>query len=220
MYDPLYFDDDEGFVNPFRCVDKHYTYEARVYNVLSDMQGWLIPKFYGSYTLDIPVEGLGHREVRLILIEYIPSKSMQQLHPKDFSQSARKQIMKGIVDFETMVYYRDIGLTDQHPRNVLIVQNGNLETDPDSQRKLIFIDFAGALLGRTRDDPMAKKINMFYGQYISPLLRWKLRMMRWEFDDWIDWDWDSWIDAEYAHTAPTITPEMQERFGPPSSCSP
>ncbi|ODH45032.1 hypothetical protein ACO22_00424 [Paracoccidioides brasiliensis] len=28
IYDPLYFSDEEGFINPFLCVDKHYTHEA------------------------------------------------------------------------------------------------------------------------------------------------------------------------------------------------
>lgn len=29
VYDPLYFDDEGGPINPFRCVDKHYTHEVR-----------------------------------------------------------------------------------------------------------------------------------------------------------------------------------------------
>ncbi|ODH50726.1 hypothetical protein GX48_03234 [Paracoccidioides brasiliensis] len=28
IYDPLYFSDEEGFINPFLCVDKHYNHEA------------------------------------------------------------------------------------------------------------------------------------------------------------------------------------------------
>ncbi|KAL1861179.1 hypothetical protein Plec18167_002883 [Paecilomyces lecythidis] len=208
IYDPLYFNDG-GYINPFRAVDKHYTHEARTYDVLSDLQGTLIPTFYGSYTLDIPVNGHQKRIVRLILLDYVSGKSMQQVNPMDFSQQTRQQIMKSIVDFETLIFQRDIALTDLSPRNV-VMRKG---VDPDAKGALVLIDFAGALFGRTRDDIEAKAVDMLLGQYISPLLRWKKRMMRWEFNDWIDWDWQSWLQAQYAYTAATITTEIQKRYG-------
>ncbi|CAN6644425.1 hypothetical protein TRVA0_020S01794 [Trichomonascus vanleenenianus] len=72
VYDPLYvIDDDGGYVDPFAVVDNDYTHEVRVYEELSDYQGGLIPIFYGSFSMDIPVEGSQTREVRLILLEYI-----------------------------------------------------------------------------------------------------------------------------------------------------
>jgi hypothetical protein len=37
IYDLLYFDDDEGHLNPFLCVDKYYTYEANAYMALSEL---------------------------------------------------------------------------------------------------------------------------------------------------------------------------------------
>ncbi|KAJ9219570.1 hypothetical protein DTO027B5_4838 [Paecilomyces variotii] len=203
IYDPLYFNDEGGYINPFRSVDKHYTHEARTYDVLSDIQGQLIPTFYGSYTSDIPVDGHLKRTVRLILLDYIPGTSMQQVNPKDFSQQTRQQIMRSIVDFETLIFQRNIALTDLSPRNIVMKETLDL----------IFIDFAGALFGRTRDDIDAKAVDLLLGQYISPLLRWPKRMMRWEFNDWIDWDWKSWLQAEYAHTTATITAEMRKVYG-------
>lgn len=207
VYDPLYFDDEGGLIDPFRCVDKHYTHEVRAYNMLSELQGGLIPKFYGSYSFDISVHGSGNRAVRLILIEYIPALSMQQVNPGDFSQYTRKHIMKSVVDFESLVYERDILLTDLSPRNVIMLKSPSR----DGERSLVFLDFAGALFGRRRDDPVAIESNLFLGQYISPLLRWD-KSMAMEFNDWIDWEWRPWVEAEYAHTAGSITLEMREVY--------
>jgi hypothetical protein len=75
IYDPLYFNDEDGRLNPFLCVDRHYAHESRAYHVLSEMQGTRIPIFYGSYSLELPT----HRTVRLILIEYIPGTTLQSL---------------------------------------------------------------------------------------------------------------------------------------------
>ena len=53
VYDPLYQDDDDRYLNPFLCMDKYYTHEVHAYHALSNLQGGLIPRFYGSYSLDI-----------------------------------------------------------------------------------------------------------------------------------------------------------------------
>ena len=42
FYDPLYFFDGDGYLNPFLCVDKHYTHEVSAYTALSDLQGSMI----------------------------------------------------------------------------------------------------------------------------------------------------------------------------------
>jgi hypothetical protein len=42
-YDPLYFN-DEGYLNPFLCMDKYYTHEANAYMVLIELQGQWIPE--------------------------------------------------------------------------------------------------------------------------------------------------------------------------------
>ncbi|ODH50727.1 hypothetical protein GX48_03235 [Paracoccidioides brasiliensis] len=147
------------------------------------------------------------RTVRLILMEYIPGISMQQANPENFSRLARQEIMKSVIDFESRLYEQDILLTDLSPRNVIMVEKPGF----DPRRDLLFLDFAGALFGRRRDDPLAIESNLFLGRYISPLLRWD-KTMAMQFNDWIDWDWQPWIEAEYAHTAATITPEMRDTY--------
>ncbi|KGM92148.1 uncharacterized protein PADG_11684 [Paracoccidioides brasiliensis Pb18] len=182
---------------------------AQVFNVqVLESHGGRVPRFYGSYSLNIPVDRSEMRTVRLILMEYIPGISMQQANPeKYFSRLALQEIMKSVIDFESRLYEQDILLTDLSPRNVIMVEKPGF----DPRRDLLFLDFAGALFGRRRDDPLAIESNLFLGRYISPLLRWD-KTMAMQFNDWIDWDWQPWIEAEYAHTAATITPEMRDTY--------
>ena len=164
VYDPLYFDDMEGYLNPFLCVDKHYTHEVHAYTLLADLQGSLIPKFYGSFLLEIPLPGSETRVVRLIVIDYIPGLSMLQAHPEDYPSHSRQQIMKSVIDFESRVFKRDIVLTDLCPRNVMLLDPSN-----SPQRMIVFLDFGGAIFGRTLDEPMAKKLkSIAWSIYKSP----------------------------------------------------
>ncbi|KAE8151737.1 hypothetical protein BDV25DRAFT_152231 [Aspergillus avenaceus] len=206
VYDPLYFNDEDGYINPFKCVDNHYTHEVHTYNLFSDFQGGLVPEFYGSFSLDLSEPGSDARTVRLILIEHIPGSSMLQASPADYSQQYRQQIMKCVIDFESTAYHRHIALTDLSPRNVMLL-------DPACypQRKTVFLDFATTLFSRTFGGELDN--DMVPGEYISPLLRWNQSMVR-EFSDWVDWEFRPWVEAEYAHEAAHITPEMIDKFCP------
>ncbi|CAN6618909.1 hypothetical protein TRVA0_007S02454 [Trichomonascus vanleenenianus] len=203
VYDPLYVDDD-GYIDPFHMVDEHYTHEVRGYRELADFQGGLIPQFYGSSSLDVPVDGSQTRTVRLILIEHIPGLTMDDCNPEDFPQEARQLIIKTVVDFESTVYERDIFLIDQSPRSVIIAE-------PPQKELLVFVSFGHAVFGRVSDDVAYLRPEFFPGQYISPLLRWDGTMTD-DFRKWIDWKWKPWIEAEFAHTIPLITPDMRKRY--------
>lgn len=216
IYDPLYFNDEEGHLNPFLCVDWHYTHESRAYHVLSKMQGKEIPKFYGSYSIELPSVGHTFRSVRLLLIQRIRGPNLSAMNAKAFSQERRKGIMRSIIDFESRVYEHDILLADSFPRNIMMkLPQSTLDADSDEDERLgderlIFIDFAAAIFGRIRDDPIPPeyKPNLFLGQYVSPLLRWKLTPT-YNFGEWVDWDWLPWLKTVFEHTIDTITPEMQ-----------
>ncbi|KAJ5732704.1 hypothetical protein N7493_004185 [Penicillium malachiteum] len=194
-----------------RVMDQSNTHETAVYSVLSEFQGPGIPRYYGSYTFDIPADTSGTRNmrsVRLILIEYIRGTDMAKASPAKYDLETRQQIIKKIVEFETAAWTKNVRLKDLSPRNVILP-----EGDPASP---IFIDFDDALLKRLPDDPVCANMNFLPGQYISPLLRWKKRNRDNEFvlQDWADWDWEGWLNAEFADTASTITPRILEVFGP------
>lgn len=73
----MYIDDDQFYINPFLAADKGYTYETAAYTALVDFQDSAIPRYYGSYSLDISLEPTENkRQVRLILMEFIPGPSM------------------------------------------------------------------------------------------------------------------------------------------------
>ncbi|KAJ5138249.1 uncharacterized protein N7515_003097 [Penicillium bovifimosum] len=207
VYDPLYFDDDEGHLNPFLCVDRYYTHEANAYMALSELQGEGIPRYYGSYSLSLSVNSVHTRIVRMILVDHIEGITMADAKPVNFAKSVRKSILKSIVDLESRIFEKDIWLTDLEPRNVMI-------GSPDSDRPgVVIIDFAHALFNRRRDDPPLLQLDQVLGEYISPVLRWKeIRGKGDSFSEWIDWDWDPWLEAEFAHTIPRIKPGMRERW--------
>ncbi|GIK01886.1 hypothetical protein Aspvir_005927 [Aspergillus viridinutans] len=206
-YDPLYYNDDDGYINPFLCMDRSYTHEANAYIALNEFQGQGIPRYYGSYSLSLSVDSVHTRTVRMILVEHIQGITMADAEPRKYPQAARQSILKSIVDLESRIYEKDIWLIDLEPRNVII-------SSPESdQLRVVFVDFGDALFNRRRDDPIALESNNFLGQYISPLLRWKeSKAKEYAFLEWIDWDWDPWLNAEFAHTAASITPEMRERW--------
>ncbi|KLJ06185.1 hypothetical protein EMPG_10389 [Blastomyces silverae] len=213
LYDPLYFDHTDDEADPFLLAKYHYSREAASYTRLSDFQGTVIPAYYGSYSLELPVDESSSetRTVRLILIEYIPGSSMQELRPQDFSQLERKQIMKHVIDAESDIYTRDVRLRDLHPRNVMVVQ------DPKSKenkiRRIVLIDFGMNILSRDYFGEPEEEQKYLPGIYISPLLRWhKVWRMVDRFSEWVDWDYQPWLQAEYAHTASSVTPYMKSEF--------
>ncbi|ODM15961.1 hypothetical protein SI65_08802 [Aspergillus cristatus] len=46
LYDPMYIDDDNFYINPFLVANKDYTNETAAYKALYDFQGSKIPQYY------------------------------------------------------------------------------------------------------------------------------------------------------------------------------
>ena len=202
LYDPLYFDHEQDEADPFLCVDRAYTHESAVYTKIMDFQGSLIPKYYGSFSLSLPIDHTHFREVRLILMENVPGISMQNLRPSNFTKSERQAIMKAIIDSETALYNRNIVHRDIHPRNILVL--------PQPARKVVLVDFG---LSRTSRSPFPEWEERYLpGVPISPMLRW-IKRREW-FDEWVDWDWEAWVEQHYEHTRGSITKYMQSMWGP------
>lgn len=101
IYDPLYFNEEDWYLNPFRFMDKFYTREAHTYKIFSSdeklqRKDLPVPKFYGSYSLNIATES-GFRTARLILLEHIDGMSMLDAKPEHFPLHTRRQTMKTII---------------------------------------------------------------------------------------------------------------------------
>lgn len=131
---------------------------------------------------------------------------MLQARPDNHPSPCGQQIMKAVVDLESRTSERDIVLTDLCPRNVML-----FDAEKYRQRKIVFLEFEGAIFGRRLDGPWTCDSNLFLSQYISPLVRWD-SYMAFPFDDWMDWDLRPWMEAEYAHEASYITNETREEY--------
>ncbi|KAB8226132.1 hypothetical protein BDV33DRAFT_229236 [Aspergillus novoparasiticus] len=195
FYDPLYFDDDEGFLNPFTCGDTHYTHESTTYITLADLMGKKIPKFYGSFSVSLPVDESHTRTVRLILLHY--------------NQVSRQVLLKSAIDFEGLVYKRDILLTDFTLRNIILVDLASCSEMPD----LVFLDFGGALFGRTRNDAVvvAYRVNLFFWEHIYRLSYDGLSFPQTSINGSTG-IWQAWLDQNYGHAKETTTEKMPQVF--------
>ncbi|KAJ5095561.1 hypothetical protein NUU61_004917 [Penicillium alfredii] len=175
VYDPLYYDDAEYYINPFLAMNQNYTHEVRSYHHLSELQGDRIPRYYGSYSLDIPIshahqskdttQPVPVRSVRMILVEQIAGTDMQsvesaRLFSSSSFQQVRQQIMKDVIELESLIYFKDIFLRDCCPRNMIL----STPNEDGQTPHVVFIDFCHALFNRRPDDEVALSINFFVGQ--------------------------------------------------------
>ncbi|KAL9098240.1 MAG: hypothetical protein Q9163_006066 [Psora crenata] len=211
FYDPLYFDHNEDDGDPVISVNRDYLHETATYKALSTLQGTVIPKYYGSYSLELPVNAHKKRLVRLILIEFIPGTSMRELEPASFSQLERQMIMKAVVDAESLIYTYNVRHGDLEPRNVLIPG----KVVPSHPRTAVIIDFGKSDIGRSYNpaDPTIEQ-QFFPGVPITPLLRWCGGVAETYFPFWVDWDWQPWLEDQYESTRASITDEMRSIWQP------
>ena len=181
---------------------------------LAKLQGTVVPKHYGSYSLELPVDKYMKRLVRLILIKLIPGISMQQLNPAGFSQLERQMIMKAVIDAESLIYTHNVQDRDVHPRNILILSKDALS----HSRRIVFIDFGKSIVGRSPfpEDP-TEELQYLPGVPISPLLRWNevwWPYLQIFFRTWVDWDWQSWLESYYGSTKASTTERMRSIWLP------
>ncbi|KFY34528.1 hypothetical protein V494_06705 [Pseudogymnoascus sp. VKM F-4513 (FW-928)] len=93
IYDPLYFNHFNDYLDIFQFTDYCYRRESAAYKHLVDLQGSVIPKYYGSYTISLPGNGKISRDVRLILTEVVPGPSMSELDPSGIEQAEQSLIL-------------------------------------------------------------------------------------------------------------------------------
>ncbi|CAI7626392.1 unnamed protein product [Penicillium manginii] len=164
-------------------MDRLYTHESHAYEAVKGLQGLEIPRYYGSYSISLPISpgSQQNREVRMILIEFINGPSMGDI-------------------WGTLVITSQ--LEDLAPRNVMLV-------GPVEQAGVVFVDFGDVLLKLCRANSVTEVESRYLGQYVSPLLRW-VHSPPSEFFRMVGWDWQSWVEREFANTESTITPEMRK----------
>ncbi|KAI9873929.1 MAG: hypothetical protein M1830_010383 [Pleopsidium flavum] len=214
VYDPLYYPtpnlmNDVG-ADPFRCADLHYTHEAAAYEkVFGQLDGTVVPRYYGSYTCELPIVSRSvetTRSVRLILIERVQGKCMRDLDLSrvQLPQHQRANVMAKIIDAESLLYACGVIQGDLHPRNIILCGD-----DLDSASlQVVLIDFGKTVLDKS--DPVNDT-----GLPTSPLLRWDVRAGRHQtFEElgWVDWDWQMWLEQHWtgSEAYASITDDARE----------
>lgn len=138
--------------------DHDYSREASAYEQLkhSGADGTLVPKYYGSwtFTMDLHKEPEVQRPVRMILLEWVPGRSMLSvLESPDFARMSaqhRLDILGAALEVYCLIDFHKVQHGDFAPRNVLLVGS-----DIDVQMpRVMLVDFNFATM---YTEPNARK---------------------------------------------------------------
>ena len=203
---PLSGPGPKGYDCMYRA-DQDYSREAAAYqNMPLDLQGSIVPRYFGSWTFSVEtgVRGL-RRCVRMILLEHIDGECMLDmiLRAKGVTQTdlpaelfdtlpinygllppepERLDILASIIEAEIMVFHAGIVHRDTSPRNVLI---------SCSMKRVILIDFSDSRVYKCYKT--GRRILKSWGSDplpISPIERyWNTSWFTDEFGGWIPQSW-------------------------------
>ncbi|KAL7896098.1 hypothetical protein HDV63DRAFT_388700 [Trichoderma sp. SZMC 28014] len=149
IYDPLYYRWPDG--DPPYYADLNFTTEAAAFITLQDMDkehtiGYprvrealkgSIPQYYGCWTCEMPLADGQRRDVRLILMEYIPFRSMYSIimdgGVASIPAETRMQLLAKAYEIYAWLKYFGVNQKDLAPRNIM--------ADPSSGR-VVLLDFS------------------------------------------------------------------------------
>jgi serine/threonine protein kinase len=197
FYDPLYYNFQENRPDPFFNCDAAFAHETSAYHHLQPLQGTVVPRFHGSYTVDIPLrrDSPESRPVRAILYEYIPGFSLREIEVDGLTRQRRQEIMAGIIDVDCRMLQLGVNNLDLHPRNVIVTSG------PKSRETSVcLIDFDWCKCrARSEAGHLQQPI-------LEPLSDQKV-LNRWDDPDFsetmidfghlVDWPWSHWLKHDY-----------------------
>ncbi|CAN6621167.1 hypothetical protein TRVA0_008S01860 [Trichomonascus vanleenenianus] len=183
--------------------DLSYISIATIYELLKDLQGSLIPKYYGSYTMKVPVENHMDRDVRVILREYIEGKGLNKIKPKSLNREERQHLMEKIVAAEQKFDGRGVMIRMNYsPSSVILVDKNCM--------KIVVWRFNCAIFG----SDLWQQGNYVPGRWASPLYKWSQMKLRVRgFDVFVDWDWNSWMKEKYGTAQQLFSPSKGSSGG-------
>lgn len=197
FYDPLYYDYDEVQADPFANCDAAFAHETNAYHHLRQVWGTVVPRFYGSYSADVPLpdDPSRTRPVRTILYEYVPGTTLDHTEREDYSTSQRQAIMSEIMDCHSVLWQMDVGHGDLHPRNIIV-----LSANEGERAETRLIDLNMAVIGRRADrdghapTPRREPRSVIAKDWFDE----DLRDIMLDFAWLVDWEWNEWLQNEYA----------------------
>ncbi|EMD39312.1 hypothetical protein CERSUDRAFT_122712 [Gelatoporia subvermispora B] len=113
--------------------------EEAVYNRLGNLQGSLIPHYYGIYLFQLPDGG----RVWGLLMEVIDAPSLLEADTKSWSKDSQIDFVLRMRHAFRAFRYAGVQHGDEHPRNVLCPQ---IRQAPDNAPEIVLVDFGRARL--------------------------------------------------------------------------
>ncbi|KAH7383819.1 hypothetical protein BKA66DRAFT_417355 [Pyrenochaeta sp. MPI-SDFR-AT-0127] len=206
IFDPMYYrfhprDFPEFTVDVTANAASDYSIEAAAYfeTMGKKVQGSIMPKYHGSWTLEITqhIRGLSvTREVRMILIEYVSGESMLDVDPDDLNQEERDNIMRKLIEADYDLRLAGIHHHDLEPKNV-ILSRPTTSNYADPKMRLTLIDFAISTVHRIIWG------GPFQFRLYNPCFYWAAASW-WSMCGWlpyrdqerIQWVWREWGDSK------------------------
>lgn len=153
IYDPLYY----GFAHRmWSDRPRDVTYEAhmdycREVAAYSELDGTLggkeVPKYYGSWTFQLPLELPGRkpavRDIQLVLMEYIRGTQMTYLSPESVPESVGMEIVTRLVEAKSKILFAGVRHGDISQRNIMVCL-----AEPDTVERVALVDFNYAVVSR------------------------------------------------------------------------
>lgn len=132
--------------------DKMYRAEKSVYDRLGDIQGKMIPRFFGAVEMDVTPEGIALNEqqqrllqVKGILLEYIPGFSLSKL-----AENVPPEACQGIVDQGIQIVYalndHEVLNRDVRPDNFIVRMIKSSDEVGAAEYQVVMIDFGQSRL--------------------------------------------------------------------------
>ncbi|KAK4142592.1 uncharacterized protein C8A04DRAFT_29716 [Dichotomopilus funicola] len=216
IYDPLYYSFPHKDAPSVPCdvtwsADQDYSREAAAYEHLQTIgqAGSFAPKYFGSWTFTLSLQ-MGNakkktppqsRSVRLILIEYIPGKSLRELctgpaptPARMLSEAYRLEVLARILDGEATLRFKGINQRDLAARNVILTLfEDQMEGQPEEPNNMIsprvvLIDYnISVVYTKTK-----RKIIPYDGTTLPPNPMWTYWKDNLQgFDGWIPDAWET-----------------------------
>ncbi|KAL2144116.1 hypothetical protein VTI28DRAFT_9570 [Corynascus sepedonium] len=202
-----------------RFADQDYSCEAAAYEHLQAVgqAGSFAPKYFGSWTFTLGLR-IGKttppqsRQVRLILIEYVPGKSIRELcagpapAAATFDEAYRLEVLARILDADANLRFKGLYQKDLAARNVILHADPNSQgqkaVQPSTIPRVVLIDYNLAIIyART-----IYKIGPYDGTALLP------NPMRTHWNDSLQ-EFDGWIPVTW-ETNPRLRQEwLKKRFG-------
>ncbi|KAL2198118.1 hypothetical protein P885DRAFT_59752 [Corynascus similis CBS 632.67] len=168
IYDPLYYSFSHKDVSSVPCdvtrfADQDYSREAAAYEHLDAVgqAGSIAPKYFGSWTFNIGLH-IGKntspqsRQIRLVLIEYLPGKSIRELcagpvpAAAAFDEAYRLEILARTLDAEANLRFKGINHNELAARKVILhappTPQGQMAAQPSTIPRVVLIDYNSSVI--------------------------------------------------------------------------